>query len=112
MRIFALELDNDIKGLDQRKQYIESLIARLQRPDLIVFPELSQCSYMGSEATWKYADENSKMTSQWAMEMARKYNTYIAVGYLEKCEGDYYNSNAPWRSCCRDLLRFTQKTFL
>ncbi len=37
MRIFALELNNDIKGVDQRKQYIESIIAKLQHPDLIVF---------------------------------------------------------------------------
>lgn len=92
MRIFALELDNDIKGLDQRKHYIESLIAKLQSPDLIVLPELALCSYMGSDAIWKYADENSQMTSVWAMQIAEKYNTYIAVGYLEKYKGDYYNS--------------------
>ena len=92
MRIFALELDNDIKGIDQRKQYIESLIAKLQSPDLIVLPELSLCSYMGSDAIWKYADDNSKITSDWAMEIARKYSTYIAVGFLEKSDGDFYNS--------------------
>ena len=74
MRIFALELDNDIKGINQRKQYIESLIAKLQRPDLIVLPELSLCSYMGSDAIWKYADDNSQMTSDWAMKIAEKYN--------------------------------------
>jgi len=92
MRIFALELNNDIKGTDQRKSYIESLVAKLQRPDLIVLPELSLCSYMGSEAIWKYADENSQITSEWAMEIAGKYNTYMAVGFLEKSEGDFYNS--------------------
>jgi len=92
MRIFALELDNDIKGIDQRKQYIESLIAKLQRPDLIVLPELSLCSYMGSEDIWKYADDNSKMTSDWAMEIAGKYSSYIAVGFVERSEGDFYNS--------------------
>lgn len=92
MRIFALELDNDIKGINQRKQYIESLIAKLQRPDLIVLPELSLCSYMGSDAIWKYADDNSQMTSDWAMKIAEKYNTCIAVGFLEKFEGDFYNS--------------------
>jgi predicted amidohydrolase len=92
MRIFALELNNDIKGIDQRKSYIESLVAKLQCPDLIVLPELSLCSYMGSDAIWKYADENSQITSEWAMEIAEKYNTYIAVGFLEKSEGDFYNS--------------------
>ncbi|MDF2891624.1 MAG: hypothetical protein K0R80_1991 [Clostridia bacterium] len=92
MRIFALELNNDIKGIDQRKSYIESLVAKLQRPDLIVLPELSLCSYMGSDAIWKYADENSQITSEWAMEIAEKYNTYIAVGFIEKSEGDFYNS--------------------
>ena len=92
MRIFALELDNDIKGIDQRKQYIESLIAKLQRPNLIVLPELSLCSYMGSEDIWKYADDNSKMTSDWAMEIAGKYSSYIAVEFVERSEGDFYNS--------------------
>lgn len=91
MRIYALELNNDIKGIDQRKSYIESLIVKLQRPDLIVLPELSLCSYMGSEAIWKYADEKSQITSEWAMEIAQKYNTYIAVGFLEKSKGDFHN---------------------
>lgn len=40
MRIFALELNNDIKGLDERMAYIESLIAELHHPDLVVLPEL------------------------------------------------------------------------
>lgn len=92
MRIFALELNNDIKGIEQRKQYIESLVANLQRPDLVVLPELSLCSYMGSDAIWTYADENSQVASEWAMDIAEKYNTFIAVGYLEKYEGDFYNS--------------------
>ncbi len=92
MRIFTLELNNDLKGIEQRKRYIESLIARLKRPDLVVLPELSVCSYMGSDAILKYADENSMQTSKWAMEIAEKYNTFIAVGFLEKYEGDFYNS--------------------
>jgi len=92
MRIFALELNNDIKGIEQRKRYIGSLIAKLQRPDLVVLPELSLCSYMGSDTIWKYADEHSQQASTWAMEIAEKYNTFIAVGYVEKYEGDFYNS--------------------
>ena len=46
MRIYALELNNDIKGIDKRKEYIESLISKLCSPDLIVLPELAICSYM------------------------------------------------------------------
>jgi len=92
MRIFALELDNDIKGIRQREQYIESLIAKLQSPDLVVLPELALCSYMGSDTIWEYADENSQIASKWAMEIAKKYHTYIAVGYLEKEQDDFYNS--------------------
>lgn len=92
MKIYALELDNDIKGIDNRKSYIESLIKQLKDPDLVVLPELSLCSYMGSEAIWEYADNNSQVTSEWAMEMSQKYNTFIAVGYLEKTNGDFYNS--------------------
>lgn len=92
MRIFALELNNDIKGIPERMQYIESIIAQLQNPDLVVLPELSLCSYMGSDAIWEYADEKSQIASQWAMEVAKKYNTYLAVGYLEKDTGDFFNS--------------------
>lgn len=91
MRIFALELDNDIKGIEQRKQYIEELIARLPEPDLVVLPELALCSYMASQAIWQYADESGKDTSQWAVRMARKYHTCIATGYLDHENGDYFN---------------------
>ena len=67
MRIFALELDNDIKGIEQRDAYIEGLIRRLPEPDLIVLPELSRCSYMASQAMWKYADDCGRATSEWAV---------------------------------------------
>ena len=57
MRIFALELNNDIKGIKQRDQYVEELISELPEPDLIVLPELSRCRYMASQEMWKYADD-------------------------------------------------------
>ena len=63
MRIFALELNNDIKGINERKRYIEGLIATLPSPDLVVLPELAICSYMASEAIWKYADKCGKDTT-------------------------------------------------
>ena len=91
MRIFALQLDNELKGIDQRKAYIESLIARLPSPDLVVLPELALCSYMASMEIWKYADDRGKDTSTWATELARKYDTFIGVGYLDKTNSDYYN---------------------
>lgn len=81
MRIFALELDNDIKGLEERKEYIESMIAKLPSPELVVLPELALCSYMACEEIWKYADDKGKDTAEWAIRMARKYHTYIGVGY-------------------------------
>ncbi|MCR5249959.1 MAG: carbon-nitrogen hydrolase family protein [Lachnospiraceae bacterium] len=91
MRFFALELDNDIKGLDIRKKYIEQLLAKLEDPELVVLPELALCSYMASQEIWKYADDRGKDTAAWAVAMARKYDTYIAVGYLDREDGDYYN---------------------
>ena len=57
MRIFALELDNDIKGIERRKAYIEGLIEKLPKPDIVVLPELAICSYMASQKIWKLADE-------------------------------------------------------
>ena len=91
MRIIALELNNDIKGLDERKGYIESLISRLPSPDLVLLPELALCSYMPNQQVWKYADDCGKDSSAWAMEMAAKYNTFLGVGYADHENGDYYN---------------------
>ena len=91
MRIYALELDNDIKGLERRKDYIESLIARLPSPDLVLLPELAVCSYMPNQQVWKYADDCGQDTSSWAMGIAAKYNTFLGVGYADCENGDYYN---------------------
>ncbi len=91
MRIFALELNNDLKGIAERKQYIESLISALPSPDLVLLPELALCSYMASQAIWKYADDSGKDTSSWAMNMAAKYSTYIGIGYIDYENGDYFN---------------------
>ncbi len=91
MRIFALQLDNDIKGISERERYIGDLISRLDHPDLIVLPELSSCSYMASREIWKLADDQGKRTSDWAVSIAKRYDTYIGTGYLDKEDGDYYN---------------------
>lgn len=91
MRIFALELNNEIKGIERRKAYIERLIAALPSPDLTVLPELALCSYMASQEIWQYADDGGKDASAWAVQIAEKYNTFIGVGYLDREDGDYYN---------------------
>ena len=91
MRIFALELDNDIKGIEQRDAYIEGLIRKLPKPELVVLPELSRCSYMASQAMWKYADDCGRETSDWAVRTAKTYDTFIGVGYLDRENGDYFN---------------------
>ena len=91
MRIFALELNNDIKGIAERKSYIEALMVRLPSPDIVLLPELAICSYMASQAAWQFADNCSRDTSAWAMKMAAKYNTYIGVGYVDYEKKDYYN---------------------
>lgn len=91
MRIFALELDNDIKGIEKRKAYIEGLISRLPSPDMVVLPELAVCSYMASKKIWEYADDCGRDTAEWAVSIAKKYDTYIGAGYLDKENNDYYN---------------------
>ena len=91
MRIFALELDNDIKGTARRKAYIEGLIRRLPKPELVVLPELSLCSYMASQEIWQYADDCGRDSFSWAIRTAQRYNTCIAAGYLDRENGDYYN---------------------
>ena len=91
MRIFALELDNDIKGIEARKAYIEGLIEKLPKPDIVVLPELAICSYMASQKIWELADDCGSGTSEWTVSIAQKYNIYIGAGYLDKENGDYYN---------------------
>lgn len=91
MRLFALELNNDIKGIPERKNYIESLMAQLPSPDLVLLPEMALCSYMASQAAWQYADDCSQDTSAWAREMAAKYHTCLGVGYVDYEKGDYFN---------------------
>lgn len=91
MRIFALELDNDIKGIEPRKAYIEGLIKKLPKPDIVVMPELAICSYMASQKIWELADDCGSGTSEWTVSIAKKYNIYIGAGYLDKEKGDYYN---------------------
>lgn len=91
MRIFALELDNDIKGIARRKEYIEGLIASLPSPDFVVLPELGLCGYMASQDAWQYADDHGHDASEWATAMARKYDILIGVGYIDADGGDYYN---------------------
>ena len=46
---------------------------------------------MASQAVWQYADDRGRETSEWAVRMARTYDTFIGVGYLDKENGDYYN---------------------
>ena len=91
MRIFALELDNDIKGIEARDAYVEGLIGRLPEPDLVVLPELSRCSYMASQAMWEYADDCGRETAEWAVRTAKAYRCFIGAGYLDRENGDYYN---------------------
>lgn len=91
MRLFALELNNDIKGITKRKIYIESLIAQLDAPDFVILPELALCSYMANPDMWKYADDCGKDASEWSVMIAKKYHTYVGVGYLDKENDDYYN---------------------
>lgn len=91
MRIFILELNNNIKGIDKRMVYIESLISKLSNPDLVLLPELAIPSYMPNYNIWEYADKSSEITIKWSMEMAKKYNCFIGVGYADYDKGNYYN---------------------
>lgn len=46
---------------------------------------------MPNQMIWEYTDSSSKDTSAWALEIAKKYNTFIGVGYVDYENGDYYN---------------------
>ena len=70
MRIFALELNNDRKGPEVRKPYIEALLARLPEPDMVFLPELALCGYMASREIWQYADRDGQDTARWASNLS------------------------------------------
>ena len=91
VRIFALELDNDIKGITERKTYIEMLVEKLDAPDFVILPELAICGYMASRDIWQYADDCGKDTLKWGIMIAQKHDTYIGIGYIDKDHNDYYN---------------------
>lgn len=91
MRVFTLELNNEIKGIKEREEYIEGLIARLPEPELVVLPELALCSFMPNQYIWKYADDKGKEVTEFALRMAIKYNTYIGIGYADREYEDFYN---------------------
>lgn len=92
MRLFALELDNDVIGIEARKRLIGQMIAQLDRPDLVVLPELSVCGYAGDTSIWQCADYNGQNTAAWAMRMAEKYRTAIGIGFVETDGKDYFNA--------------------
>ncbi|NLO35361.1 MAG: carbon-nitrogen hydrolase family protein [Clostridiaceae bacterium] len=92
MRIFVLELDNDVVGIAARKQVIEQMIAQLDRPDLVVLPELAICGYAGDMSIWQHADCDGKETASWTMAMADKYQTTIGIGFVDTDGQDYYNA--------------------
>ena len=46
---------------------------------------------MASQKIWELADDCGRDASQWTVSIAKKYNTYIGAGYLDKENGDYYN---------------------
>lgn len=91
MRVFALELDNDLRGVEERKRTIEDLIGRLPSPGLVVLPELALSGYMANREVWQYADDRGRDTAEWALRTAIRYQTCLGVGYLDREDGDYYN---------------------
>lgn len=60
MKITLLQLDNTIRGIEQRLDYIESLISKVTSTDLIVLPELSTASYIPNYHLWKYCGRQLK----------------------------------------------------
>lgn len=69
------------------------MIASLDNPDFVVLPELALCSYMASNEIFKYADENSKDTSEWSIEIVRKYNIYIGVAICYDAKRKHFYNN-------------------
>ena len=72
----------------------EKLIEKAVSPgsEFIVFPELASCGYIPNEAIWYHAETNEGKTPLWTVQMAKKYNVYLGMGYIETDEKDFYNS--------------------
>jgi len=91
MRVFALELNNDILGIRERKEYIGNLIAKLPAPDLVVLPELSLCGYIPNRDIWSLADDGGRDAAAWAVAASKSSGAFICAGYADREGGHYYN---------------------
>lgn len=92
MKVTVIEVDNNIIVINERLEYIENEIKKVGKTDFVVLSELSTPGYIPNENIWKYAENNGEITKKWAVEMAKKYDIYIGAGFVEKTDGDIYNS--------------------
>lgn len=92
MKITLIQVNNDIVGISNRLKKIESRIKNIGKTDFVILPELSTPGYIPNEKIWQYAESEGEITKKWAVEIAKKYNIYIGAGFVQKSNGDIYNS--------------------
>ncbi len=91
MRITLIQVDNNVRGIENRLREIEKQIEKVDT-DFVVLSELSTPGYIPNENIWEYAEDNCALTKEWALLMAKKYNIYIGAGCIENDNNDVYNT--------------------
>ena len=65
-----------------------------QRADIALLPELFSTGFELSAMAWRAAEAQGGPTEQWLTEQARRHGFCIGGSYLERREGDYFDTFA------------------
>lgn len=99
MHFAAIQVDNSVRGIENRLCMIERLLAQVRDADFVILPELSTPGYIPTPEIWDYREREGALTKAWAVSMAQKYDMYIGCGYLDHSGGEYYNA---YLIACKD----------
>ncbi|ODQ77612.1 hypothetical protein BABINDRAFT_54011 [Babjeviella inositovora NRRL Y-12698] len=102
LRIASVQLNPLLGKLEENSRrasvLLEKTFAAVQKPDLVVLPELALTGYNfpSPAAIAPYLEElsvqNPAPSMKWAMDTSRKYDCFTLIGYPETFQSKTYNS--------------------
>jgi len=92
MKFAAFQLNNSVRGIENRFSMIEQLIQQVKDVEFVILPELSTPGYIPTYEIWNYKESSGEITKSWAVSIAKKYNIYIGCGYVDYSNDEYYNA--------------------
>lgn len=94
MRAAIWQSPSDLDAPEQRLQVVSELLAKGRAPDLLLCPELYQCSYNAGPLIAERAEPVDGPFAQGISELAKHHGCAIAYGFAEKTAGLPFNSAA------------------